>query len=137
VRRGPADFPAHSPTIYDIDPALTRTLAAPDVLILEGLALPRPSLDALIYLDAEEAHLARWFAERFMGLWDAAQGDPTSFYARFPTREAAREVATMVWERVNLPNLRDHIAAARDLADLVVTKGPDHEIVGLTTRGRP
>lgn len=137
VRAGPALFPAHSPTIYDIDPALARTLAAPDVLILEGLALPRPALDALIYLDAAEADLFTWFERRFMGLWEAAQGDAASFYARFPTREAAQAVARMVWDQVNLPNLREHIAPARALADLVVTKAPDHAIAALALHGAP
>lgn len=134
VRAGPAAFPAHSPTLYDIDPVLTRTLTAPDVLILEGLALPRPSLDALVYLHAEEADLFTWFAARFMGLWEAAQGDPTAFYSRFPTREAAEGVARMVWDQVNLPNLRDHIALARAEADLVVTKARDHAIAAVTVR---
>jgi type I pantothenate kinase len=131
VRTGPAVFPAHSPTLYDIDPALARTLDAPDVLILEGLALPRGALDALIYLDAAEADLFAWFAARFMGLWEAAQGDPASFYTRFPTREAAEGVARMVWDQVNLPNLRQHIAPARALADLVIRKRPDHDIAEL------
>lgn len=137
VRAGPAVFPAHSPVIYDIDPALARTLAAPDVLILEGLALPRPSLDALVYLHAEEADLFAWFAARFMGLWEAAQGDPAAFYSRFPTREAAEGVARMVWDQVNLPNLRDHILPAKAEADLVVTKAPDHAIVALASRQAP
>lgn len=128
IREGVASFPVHSPTVYDIDPALTRTLTKPDILILEGLALPPASLDALIYLDADEAHLTRWFINRFMGLWEAAQGDPAAFYSRFPTRENAQVVAGYVWDQVNLPNLRDHILAARDDADLVVTKGPDHQI---------
>lgn len=137
VRTGAAVFPAHSPTLYDIDPALARTLTAPDVLILEGLALPRAALDALIYLDAEEADLFAWFARRFMGLWEAAQGDPAAFYSRFPTREAAEGVAKMVWDQVNLPNLRENIVTARDLADIVVTKAPDHAIAGLALRDAP
>jgi type I pantothenate kinase len=136
VRTGAAVFPAHSPTLYDIDPALARTLDAPDVLILEGLALPRGALDALIYLDAAETDLFAWFAARFMGLWEAAQGDSASFYARFPTREAAEGVARMVWDQVNLPNLRQHIAPARGLADLVIRKGPNHEIAELRAVAR-
>jgi type I pantothenate kinase len=137
VRIGPALFPAHSPTLYDIDPALARMLNAPDVLILEGLALPRAALDALVYLDADETDLFAWFAARFMGLWEAAQGDPASFYARFPTREAAEGVARMVWDQVNLPNLRENIAPSRALADLVVTKAPDHAIASLALRDAP
>lgn len=131
VRHGPALFPTHSPVHYDIDPALARTLTAPDVLILEGLALPREALDALIYLDAAEDHLFTWFAARFMGLWEGAQADATSFYARFPTREAAEQVAQMVWDRVNLPNLREHISADRAQATLVIRKAADHGFEGL------
>lgn len=128
VRAGPAVFPVHSAVHYDIDPALARTLTAPDVLILEGLALPREALDVLIYLDAAEEHLFAWFAARFMGLWEAAQDDPTSFYARFPTREAAEAVARMVWDKVNLPNLHDHISGDRDLATLVILKDAGHGV---------
>ena len=40
----------------------------------------------------------------------------------------------MVWERINLPNLTDHISAARDLAALVVRKGPDHAIKAIKAR---
>jgi hypothetical protein len=37
----------------------------------------------------------------------------------------------MVWRDINLPNLREHIAKARDVADIVVTKGKDHRIVSV------
>jgi type I pantothenate kinase len=141
ARTGPADFPGYSHVIYDIDPALTRRVAPADVLIVEGLALHEGAaalgLDALIYLDADEAHLEGWFAERLLGLWRAAEHDPTSFYAQFRhfTEPEARAFAVRVWQAINLPNLRDHIAAARDVADIVVRKGPDHAILALTQRG--
>ena len=54
IRAGPADFPAYSHVTYDIDPALTRRLTPPDVLVIEGLTLRHPDtgppglLDALI-----------------------------------------------------------------------------------------
>ena len=135
IRSGPADFPAYSHVTYDIDPALTRTLAPPQVLLVEGLSLqidPSP-VDALIYLHAEEALLETWFADRFLGLWAAAEHDPHSFYARFRTmgETETRAFAGMVWSAINLPNLRDHIALARPLAQLVVTKGEGHAIIGV------
>ena len=40
----------------------------------------------------------------------------------------ARAFAKVVWERINLPNLRDHIVAARDLADIVINKSSGHAI---------
>ena len=135
IRSGPAEFPTYSHVTYDVDPALTRRLAPPQVLIVEGLSLqidPSP-VDALIYLHAEEALLETWFADRFMGLWAAAEHDPHSFYARFRTmgETETRAFAGMVWSAINLPNLRDHIALARPLAQLVVTKGEGHAIIGV------
>jgi type I pantothenate kinase len=144
IRNGPASFPAYSHVIYDIDPALGRTIDPPDVLVVEGLSLhidragdEGPLIDALIYLDADEAEIETWFGDRFMGLWEAAGNDPTSFYARFRhmSAEATRGFAGMVWTSINLPNLRDHIAAARDLADIVVRKGKDHRVEQVIVRG--
>lgn len=133
VREGPAEFPGYSHVTYDVDAGLALRIERPDVLIVEGLGLHDPAaagLDALIYLDAEEVHLETWFTERFMGLWRAAEHDPGSFYAAFRrmSPEEARGFAGQVWRGINLPNLREHILPARDVADLVVRKGPDHAI---------
>ncbi len=139
IRTGSAVFPAHSHVTYDIDPSLSRTLSGVDVLIIEGLNLRRDTapVDGLIYIDADEALLEAWYVARFMGLWEAAENDPTSFYARFRqmTRDQVETLAHQVWTGVNLPNLREHIVLARDEADLVVTKGPDHAIVSVQARG--
>lgn len=141
IRAGAADFPGYSHTIYDIDPALTRRLDPPDVLIVEGLGLqagaPALGLDALVYLDAEEAHLEAWFVERFVRLWREAEHDPASFYARFRSMSEAETrafAAEVVWRGINLPNLREHIVRARDVADIVVTKGADHAILEVADR---
>lgn len=139
IRRGRADFPTYSHAIYDIDPALTRRLEAPDVLILEGLALRDPQtgppelLDALIYLEADEADLERWYVARFLELWEAAEHDPASFYARFRhmDREATDALARTVWREVNLKNLHEHIVHARARADLIVAKAGDHAIASV------
>jgi len=142
IRRGPADFPGYSHALYDIDPALTRRLDPPAVLIVEGLGLHEGAaalgLDALIYLDADEADLERWYAERFVELWRAAEYDPASFYARFRHMSEAetRDFAGVVWRQINLPNLRENIVRGRDVADLVVRKGADHGIVDVAERGR-
>lgn len=133
ARIGPVTFPGYSHVTYDVDAALARRIEGPDVLIVEGLGLGphRDALDALIYLDADEADLEAWFVARFLGLWADAEYDATSFYARFRglDRSGAAELARSVWTAINLPNLRDYISPQRDLADLVVRKGPDHEIV--------
>lgn len=138
LRAGEADFPAYSHVTYDIDPDATRTLQRPDVFILEGLGFPAPSPhprgthepDVFIYLDAEEDHLLEWFLERFERLWIAAKDDPTSFYANFlhMTQPEMIAFASSVWERINLPNLREHIAPLREAADVVLLKSQDHSI---------
>ena len=144
IRTGPAVFPAYSHTTYDIDPALAKTLTPPDILIVEGLNLQHRAvapdaadpLDLLIYLDADEADLETWYVARFIGLWEEAEHDPTSFYARFRSmsREQTEGLARMVWTGVNLKNLRENIILARDTADLVVRKAADHAIVEVLKR---
>ena len=135
IRQGPADFPGYSHVIYDIDPALGRRIDPPEFLLVEGLGLQDGAaalgLDVLIYLDANEAHVEAWFTERFIGLWRAAEHDPASFYARFRHMSEAetRDFAGQVWRGINLPNLRENIIRARAVADLVATKGPNHDIV--------
>jgi type I pantothenate kinase len=141
IQTGPATFPAYSHVIYDIDPALARVIEPPDVLIVEGLNLHErpPALDLLIYLDADEGLLESWFLARFMGLWEAAEHDPSSFYARFRTMSRAdtEKLARMVWEQVNLRNLHEHISRARSHADLIVRKGADHAIIGVEQGAGP
>jgi type I pantothenate kinase len=142
IRRGPADFPGYSHVIYDIDPGLARRLDPPGVLIVEGLGLHEGAaalgLDALVYLDADETHIEAWFTERFMGLWRAAEHEPASFYARFRhmSEPEARGFAGQVWRAINLPNLRDHIARGRDVADIVITKDAGHAIVDVAVADR-
>ena len=81
-----------------------------------------------------EADLERWYVARFLELWEAAEHDPSSFYARFRhmTREQTDGLARMVWRDVNLKNLHDHIIHARARADLVVAKAGDHSIASVS-----
>jgi type I pantothenate kinase len=143
VRSGPTAFPGYSHVIYDIDPALKRSIVQPDILIIEGLGLNieagdagRRLIDALVYLDADEADIECWFVDRFLGLWEAAEHDPASFYARFRglDRDQVTALAHTVWSQVNLPNLREHIAPVRAVADIVVRKRADHAIEAVDVR---
>lgn len=139
IRTGPVDFPSHSHVIYDIDPALSRRLSPPQVLIVEGLTLRHPDtgpadlLDALIYLEADEADLEAWYVARFLQLWDAAEHDPASFYVRFRQmdRAGAEALARTVWREVNLKTLHDHVLPLRARADLIVQKAADHAIASI------
>jgi type I pantothenate kinase len=147
VRLGPTDFPGYSHLRFDIDPALTRRMKPPDILIIEGLGLGQDRngasrveslMDVLIYLEAHEGHIETWFADRFVGLAGAGRADPGSFYARFSSLAPAqiRAVAAEVWRGINLPNLRDHIAPLRRRADIVVRKGAGHEIESIVSHRR-
>lgn len=144
VRAAPVTLPGYSHAIYDVDPSLARRIDPPGVLIVEGLGLHHawagpPLIDCLVYLDAAEADLEAWYVERFTQFWAAAEHDPASFYARFRAMDepALRAFAAdVVWRRMNLPNLRENVILARDLADIAVRKGPRHEITAVETRGR-
>jgi type I pantothenate kinase len=132
LRSGSAVVPGYSHVIYDVDPALARSVGPVDVVLVEGLGLAAAAaaFDVLVYLDAAEADLEDWFTQRFMGLWHAAADEPSSFYAGFRgLSEADAEVlARSVWTNINLPNLREHILPVRDLADIVVEKAADHSL---------
>jgi type I pantothenate kinase len=138
VRSQPTDFPGYSHITFDPDPALTRTIDDPDILILEGLGFePRANAetvphqpDLLIYLDAELAHIEAWYLERFLRFWHAAEHDSTSFYAQFRhmTEDELVSFAKSVWAAINLPNLENHILPMRAHADLVVKKDADHAV---------
>jgi type I pantothenate kinase len=137
VLRRPTAFPGYSHRVYDVDPALTRMIDPPDVLIVEGLGLDGATpLHLLIYLDADEVDQEAWFVHRFLGFWKQALTDETSFYARFRDldREGAAGVAAWVWSAINRPNLREHILPVRAAADIVVVKGPDHALASITSR---
>jgi type I pantothenate kinase len=87
-------------------------------------------VDLMIYLDAEVDHVTQWFVTRFVDFWRRAEHDPSSFYARFRSmnEEQITAFALDVWQRINLPNWREHIAAARDGASLVLHKSQSHDL---------
>ena len=146
VKRGEhVAMPLYSHVTYDIDTDRVQTVERPDILILDGLHLAQieqpeaPRLiDALIYLDADEAVLECWFTDRLIPLMEAGVDDPKSFYYAFRSMTAGdrRDFAKRVWQGINLPNLRDHIVRDREAADLVVHKAADHRIVSVEERIR-
>lgn len=143
LRQGPALVPGYSHALYDVDPALTRSVAG-DVVIVEGLGLAptdaqphvHEGLDLLLYIDAEPADIEAWYVARFMGLWAAAADDPASFYRRFRDLDeaGASDFARHIWATINRPNLEHHIIRARDVADIVVKKALDHSLHLVTSR---
>ena len=87
----------------------------------------RDHLDVGVYVDAPEAAIERWYADRLVGMFAAAP--PGSFYAELGFDEAQqRAFADQVWSGINHLNLVEHILPTRDRAEIVVEKGPDHEV---------
>jgi type I pantothenate kinase len=136
-------MPLYSHVTYDIDTEKVQTVERPDILILDGLHLAqieepgKPRLiDALIYLDSEEADVERWFTDRLIPLMEAGIDDAKSFYHAFRTMttDERRAFAKRVWQEINLPNLRNHIIADRAAADLIVRKAADHRILKVTEK---
>lgn len=127
--------PTYSHAAYDVDADLG--FARPDVLIFEGLIALQERIgpvDLSLYLDADEDDLITWYIDRFMELerWDAPRlvdrlaevgGDPEA-------------LAGNIWDRINSPNLHQHIAPTRARADLVLMKDGRHQIRVLAPAAR-
>ncbi len=153
VKSGERNVPApvYSHLTYDVLAGETVTVDRPDILIFEGLNVLQPGrlakdgraiafvsdfFDFSIYLDAEEALLREWYVNRFKRLRHTAFQDPRSFFQRYTklTEEEAVAVALGLWEKINLPNLRENILPTRPRASLVLRKGASHMIEEVALR---
>jgi type I pantothenate kinase len=143
--------PLYSHLVYDVVPGEEVVIDRPDILIVEGLNVlqpPKLPLDAKpipfvsdffdfsIYIDADETNLRRWYVDRFMTLRKTAFRKPESFFRRYAeiSEEEARGVAFGLWDRINLPNLRENIFPTRPRADLILRKGESHMIEEVALR---
>jgi type I pantothenate kinase len=143
--------PVYSHLTYDIVPGETIAVERPDILIVEGLnvlqtsKLPRDGravpyvsdfFDFSIYIDADEDVLVSWYVERFLRLRETAFQDPASFFRRYAkvSEAEATEIALGLWNRINLPNLRENILPTRPRADLILEKNADHRVERVALR---
>jgi type I pantothenate kinase len=143
--------PVYSHLAYDILPGESQYVRQPDLLIVEGLNVlqtgnghPRNALpvfvsdffDFSIYVDADEAHIERWFSERFLTLRDTVFKDESSYFHRYAhlSTQEARRVAAGIWTEINGVNLRENIVPSRERADLILRKGENHEVLGVRLR---
>jgi type I pantothenate kinase len=147
-----AQVPVYSHLLYDIIPDEMKTVRQPDILIVEGLnvlqasstrGLTRPSsvfvsdfFDFSVYLDASEPTIENWYVERFLKLRETVFTNPASYFHHFAglDREEAMETARSIWREINGPNLRENIEPTRERAQLILTKGPDHEVEEIRLR---
>lgn len=146
IRSGkPVALPRYSHVTYDVDIGNPHRIERPDAVILDGLHLGSIDaealagarlVDCLIYLDADEDAIERWFTDRLLPLMVAGRDDPKSFYFAFREMDEAarRDFARRVWLGINLPNLRDHIVQDRARADVIVQKTPEHGVAAIIPR---
>lgn len=145
IKRGEPEVraPVYSHVVYDIVDGDEQVLRQPDIVILEGLNVLQTGVSAgdeacfvsdwfdfSIYVDAAEADIERWYVERFFALRETAFNDETSFFRHFATFSDAELEATArsIWASINRPNLQSNILPSRSRADLILGKGPDHEV---------
>ncbi len=153
IKAGERNVPAplYSHLVYDVLPGEQQLVDRPDILIFEGLnvlqppKLPRDGkpvpyvsdfLDFSIYIDADEDLLRKWYVDRFMALRETAFRKPESFFHRYASIGEAEALATAhsLWDRINLPNLRENIFPTRPRADLILRKGLSHTIEEVALR---
>jgi len=143
--------PLYSHLVYDVVPGEETTVDRPDILIVEGLNVLQPArlpkdgtaipfvsdfFDFSVYIDADEDDLHRWYVNRFLRLRHTAFRDPLSYFRRYAELPEAEAIATAdgLWNRINLPNLRDNIVPTRQRASLILKKGPSHRIETVALR---
>jgi type I pantothenate kinase len=143
--------PVYSHVEYDIMPGEHVTIDRPDILIVEGLNVLQTSkpprdgrvipfvsdfFDFSIYLDADETVIREWYIARFRRLRDTAFQDPKSYFHRYAHLDEAEAetIATSLWNRINLANLRRNILPTRPRATLILRKGADHRIEQVALR---
>src|SRR5438270_9204039 len=149
--RRPVRAPVYSHLTYDVMPNQWIEIDRPDILIVEGLNVLQTGLppkggkvipyvsdffDFSIFLDADEDVLLSWYVTRFLTLRGTAFADPKSYfhrYARLTDREAT-EIATDIWNRINLVNLHENIMPTRPRADLILKKSENHQVEEVALR---
>ncbi|MDP5293672.1 type I pantothenate kinase [Oceanimonas sp. CHS3-5] len=147
IKSGKQDVraPVYSHLTYDIVPGQEVTVEQADIVIIEGLNVLQSGMDYphdphrvfvsdfvdfSVYVDAEERLLKTWYVERFLKLRSGAFADPESYfhhYARLSEEEAVA-TASRIWQEINYKNLKQNILPTRDRAELILTKGQDHQI---------
>ena len=144
------EVPKYSHLVYDILEDENITVNSPSILILEGINVLQPPIlkenyfepvisdffDFSIYLDADESLIRKWYIERFLNLRQKAFSDKNSFFNRFADidDQEAVDLATQIWETINLKNLDEYILPTRNRASMIVKKNENHKIDELWLR---
>jgi type I pantothenate kinase len=145
--RARVSAPVYSHLTYDIVAGERALTHRPDILLLEGLNVLQPApagaalavsdfIDFSVYVDAATEDIRRWYVERFLRLRETAFRDPGSYFRRYATldEEAAVARAEEIWAEINGPNLEHNILPTRGRANLVLCKGPGHDVTRVRLR---
>jgi type I pantothenate kinase len=149
--RRPVRAPVYSHISYDVLPNQWIEVDRPDILIFEGVnvlqighppkdgkAIPYVSdfFDFSVYIDAEEDVLRKWYVDRFLTLRGTAFREPKAYFHRYASLDDAQAIATatVIWERINLLNLRENILPTRLRADLILKKAANHLVEEVALR---
>lgn len=137
--------PMYSHLSYDVIPDTYTIVDRPDILIIEGVnvlqngadypeirnrAFISDFIDFSIYVDASEDRLIKWYIERFLKLRESTFNKKESYfhrYAAMPEKEAI-SLAKVIWQSVNHVNLVENILPCRNRANLIISKGDNHNI---------
>lgn len=147
IKSGERDVeaPVYSHLSYDVLADQTQVVDQPDILIVEGInvlqtgrpprdgrGIPNTSdfFDFSIFIDADEDDLKAWYIDRFFSLRNGAFQNPKSYFHRYAelSDDETTDMATRIWNTINLVNLRENILPTRPRADLVLRKGADHKV---------
>src|SRR5690606_23198505 len=139
--------PFYSHMRYDIVPDARVVVRRPDVVIVEGLNVLQPPpapndvavsdlFDFSIFVDADTAHIEKWYVDRFLALRQGAFSNPSSYFNVFAhlTDDEARATALGYWRDINMPNLVENVMPTRHRATLVLNKGADHNVESVLLR---
>ncbi|ONG13927.1 type I pantothenate kinase [Klebsiella pneumoniae] len=135
-----ATAPVYSHLIYDVIPNGDKTVAQPDMLnvLQSGMDYPHDPhhvfvsdfVDFSIYVDAPEELLKSWYINRFLKFREGAFTDPDSYFHNYAklSKEEAVDIATSLWNEINLMNLKENILPTRERASLIMTKSANHSV---------
>ena len=136
--------PVYSHELYDIIADEAITVNQPDILIVEGLNVLQtgPNLmvsdlfDFSVYVDADPDDIERWYIHRFLKLRKTKFKDPNAHFHHYASLDEATAAAEAreIWQRINLPNLRENVLPAKPRASLILRKGPDHAVADVKMR---
>lgn len=138
------EIPVYSHVTYDIVPGEFQIVETPAMVIVEGLNVLQVSttdvppdqvvasdfFDFSIYVDADEADIARWFTARLLELRQGVLRDPHSYFHAFAemSTDQVSAIAGNIWSDINLVNLHENIAPTAGRANLVLEKDGEHRV---------